>query len=44
MKANKPRLVEINSIAERLTAMGQTEAAERIEIQIDDLNKRWVVY
>jgi len=33
--------VELNTIAERLTAMGQTEAAEKIRIQIEDLNKRW---
>lgn len=41
MKANEARLVELNTIAERLTAMGQTEAAEKIRIQIEDLNQRW---
>jgi len=41
LKANEARLVELNTIAERLTAMGQTEAAEKIRIQIEDLNKRW---
>ena len=41
MKANEARLVELNTIAERLTAMGQTEAAEKIKIQIEDLNQRW---
>ena len=33
--------MELNTIAERLTAMGQTEAAEKIKIQIEDLNQRW---
>jgi spectrin alpha len=41
LKANEARLVELNTIAERLTAMGQTEAAEKIKIQIEDLNQRW---
>lgn len=41
LKANEARLVELNTIAERLTAMGQTEAAEKIRIQIADLNSRW---
>ena len=35
LKANEARLVELNTIAERLTAMGQTEAAEKIKIQIE---------
>ena len=39
LKANEARLVELNTIAERLTAMGQTEAAEKIRIQIEDLNQ-----
>ncbi|CAH1785763.1 unnamed protein product [Owenia fusiformis] len=41
LKANEARLVELNTIAERLTAMGQTEAAEKIRVQIEDLNQRW---
>lgn len=41
LRANEARLVELNTIAERLTAMGQTEAAEKIRIQIEDLNTRW---
>lgn len=41
LKAHEARLVELNTIAERLTAMGQTEAAEKIRIQIEDLNQRW---
>ena len=41
MKANEPRLMELNTIAEKLPAMGQTEAAENIRIKIADLNQRW---
>ena len=41
LKANEARLMELNTIAEKLTAMGQTEAAEKIKIQIADLNQRW---
>ncbi|KAK6196167.1 hypothetical protein SNE40_001445 [Patella caerulea] len=42
LKANEARLEELNSIADRLTAMGQTEAAENIREQITQLNQRWV--
>jgi len=42
LKANETRLQELNSIADRLTAMGQTEAAEKIRDQINQLNQRWV--
>ncbi|ESO95207.1 hypothetical protein LOTGIDRAFT_202396 [Lottia gigantea] len=42
LKANEARLEELNSIADRLTAMGQTEAAEKIREQITQLNQRWV--
>ena len=41
LKANEARLQELKTVAQRLTAMGQTEAAEKIRIQIDDLNQRW---
>ncbi len=41
MDANKARLTELNTIAERLTAMGQTDAAEKIKVQIETLNQRW---
>ncbi|XP_052834596.1 spectrin alpha chain isoform X3 [Octopus bimaculoides] len=41
LKANEVRLQELNSIADRLTAMGQTEAAENIREQIAKLNNRW---
>ncbi|XP_076454932.1 LOW QUALITY PROTEIN: spectrin alpha chain-like [Babylonia areolata] len=42
LKANEVRLQELNSIADRLTAMGHTEAAEKIREQITQLNQRWV--
>ncbi|KAJ8300491.1 hypothetical protein KUTeg_022010 [Tegillarca granosa] len=41
LRANEARLQELNSIADRLTAMGQTEAAEKIREQIAQLNSRW---
>jgi hypothetical protein len=34
LRTNEARLQELNSIADRLTAMGQTEAAEKIREQI----------
>ncbi|GFO16769.1 spectrin alpha chain [Plakobranchus ocellatus] len=42
LKANEARLQELNSIADKLTAMGHTEAAEKIRDQITQLNQRWV--
>ncbi|CAG5125562.1 unnamed protein product, partial [Candidula unifasciata] len=42
LKANEARLQELNNIADRLTAMGHTEAAEKIREQIVQLNQRWV--
>ncbi|XP_052259701.1 spectrin alpha chain-like isoform X3 [Dreissena polymorpha] len=41
LKTNEARLQELNSIADRLTAMGKTEAAEKIREQIITLNTRW---
>lgn len=41
MKNKEARLYELNQIREKLTAKGETEAAERIRIQIEDLNARW---
>ncbi|KAL3872184.1 hypothetical protein ACJMK2_040130 [Sinanodonta woodiana] len=41
LRANEARLQELNSIADRLTAMGRTEAAEKIREQIAQLNTRW---
>ncbi|KAK3088368.1 hypothetical protein FSP39_018301 [Pinctada imbricata] len=41
LKANEARLQELNSIADKLTAMGRTEAAEKIRDQIATLNNRW---
>ena len=34
LKANEARLQELNSIADKLTAMGRTEAADKIREQI----------
>ena len=34
LRTNEARLQELNNIADRLTAMGQTEAAEKIREQI----------
>lgn len=42
LKANEARLQELNNIADKLTAMGHTEAAEKIRDQITHLNQRWV--
>ncbi|XP_023929927.1 spectrin alpha chain-like isoform X4 [Lingula anatina] len=41
LKAHEERLVELNQIADNLTRMGQTEAAAKIRIQIEELNRRW---
>src|SRR5262245_15133378 len=37
----KVRLREMNQIATTLQSLGQTEAAQRIRQQIEDLNKKW---
>ena len=34
LKTNEARLQELNNIADKLTAMGKTEAAEKIREQI----------
>ncbi|XP_021352010.1 spectrin alpha chain-like [Mizuhopecten yessoensis] len=41
LKQNEARLQELNTIADKLTAMGRTEAAEKIREQIATLNNRW---
>lgn len=41
LKTNEARLQELNNIADKLTAMGKTEAAEKIREQIATLNTRW---
>ncbi|XP_071155968.1 spectrin alpha chain-like isoform X8 [Mytilus edulis] len=41
LKSNEARLQELNTIADKLTILGRTEAAEKIRDQIAVLNTRW---
>lgn len=41
LKSNEVRLVEMNHIATQLANLGQTEAANRINNQVQDLNQKW---
>ncbi|EEB17271.1 Spectrin alpha chain, putative [Pediculus humanus corporis] len=41
LKANEVRLAEMNEIAVQLMSIGQTEAAVKIQTQIQDLNHKW---
>lgn len=41
LKSNEARLQELNTIADKLTVLGRTEAAEKIRDQIAVLNTRW---
>ncbi|KAF4520896.1 hypothetical protein B566_EDAN010311 [Ephemera danica] len=41
LKANEVRLAEMNEIAMQLMSLGQTEAALKIQTQIQDLNQKW---
>lgn len=41
LKSNEARLQELNTIADKLTVLGRTEAAEKIREQIAVLNTRW---
>lgn len=41
LKANEVRLAEMNAIAIQLVTLGQTEAAIKIQTQMDDLNTKW---
>ncbi|XP_066994170.1 spectrin alpha chain isoform X4 [Anabrus simplex] len=41
LKANEVRLAEMNEIAMQLMSLGQTEAALKIQTQIEDLNQKW---
>lgn len=41
LKANQVRLAEMNEIAMQLMSIGQTEAAVKIQTQIQDLNQKW---
>ena len=42
LKANEARLSEMNEIAMQLVSLGQTEAAMKIQAQLDDLNDRYM--
>ncbi|XP_063912361.1 spectrin alpha chain isoform X2 [Zophobas morio] len=41
LKANEVRLAEMNEIAMQLVSLGQTEAALKIQTQMEDLNTKW---
>ena len=41
LKANEVRLAEMNEIAMQLVSLGQTDAAIKIQAQLEDLNKKW---
>merc|ERR550519_2731185 len=41
LKANEVRLAEMNEIAMQLVSLGQTEAAMKIQAQLEDLNQKW---
>lgn len=41
LQANEVRLAEMNEIAMQLMSLGQTEAALKIQTQIEDLNTKW---
>ncbi|KAK9736583.1 Variant SH3 domain [Popillia japonica] len=41
LKANEVRLAEMNEIAMQLVSLGQTEAALKIQTQLEDLNTKW---
>ena len=41
LKANEVRLAEMNELAYTLRSLGQTDAAIKIQAQLEDLNKKW---
>jgi len=41
LKANEARLSEMNEIAMQLVTLGQTEAAVKIQAQLEEVNKKW---
>ncbi|KAK2727728.1 hypothetical protein QYM36_008275, partial [Artemia franciscana] len=41
LRANEVRLAEMNEIAMQLMSLGQTEAALKIQAQMEDLNRKW---
>lgn len=42
LKANEVRLAEMNDMANQLTELGHKEAANKIALQIEDVNQKWV--
>lgn len=42
LKANEVRLAEMNQMANQLANLGQTEAANKINNQVEELNQKWV--
>lgn len=41
LRTNELRLVRLNSIAEKLLQLGRTDAALKIQIDINNLNRKW---
>lgn len=41
LKANEVRLAEMNEIAVQMMTLGQTEAAVKIQTQLQELNEKW---
>lgn len=41
LRTNELRLVRLNSIAEKLIQLGRTDAALKIQIDINNLNRKW---
>ena len=41
LKANEQRLTDMNEIAMQLVTLGQTEAAIKIQTQLEEVNKKW---
>ena len=41
LKNNEQRLTEMNEIAMQLVTLGQTEAAIKIQTQLEEVNKKW---
>ena len=42
LKSNEVRLTEMNQMANQLADLGQTEAANKINRQVEELNQKWV--
>ncbi|CAF1062161.1 unnamed protein product, partial [Didymodactylos carnosus] len=41
LRTNELRLIRLNNIAEKLQQLGRTEAAQKIQIDINTLNRKW---